>query len=199
MKSCAISENRSEPDIIDAGYGKDERSLARELFTQHYDDLIGISRRLRQRYRTSETLNTSALIHEAFLRLRPDRNFADNGHFFSAVALAMRHTLIDHARRKQHKANPKVMGEQVEDIAVQGLADLPVEDVLAVQQGLEYVAAQDPRLIRMIDCRFFLGLTLEETAFAQSVTERTVRRDWKKARALLRHYLSGEEDGRQPS
>lgn len=190
----AHTENCFDETTINAHYKDEERKLAHELFTHHYDELIGISRRLRRRYNTSETLNTSALIHEAFLRLRPDRDFSNTTHFFSAVALAMRHTLIDHARRKQHAADPKAIGEPIDEIPEYGFSDLNVEDVLAVHQGLEFVAAQDPRLIRMIDCRFFLGLTLEETAFAQAVTERTVRRDWTKARALLRHYLSGEAE-----
>ena len=130
-------------------------------------------------------------MHEAFLRLRKSGRFQDDHHFFCSAALAIRHTLIDHARRSQRPSTPRAAGDQIEQLQEDqgGGEDLSPEDIMSVRQGLEFVADHDPRLVRMIDCRFYAGLSTEETAIVLGLTERTVRRDWVKARALLRMHL----------
>lgn len=187
------SKNKSDRlDSISDGYSETEISVATELFNEKYDELIIIARRLRRRRKPSETLNTTALVHEAFLRLRPDGRFADESHFLSSASLAMRHTLVDHARKGGRFSTPDAIGDEIASFSDehQMSNQLEAEDILAVRQGLEFIAAHDPRLVKVVDCRYFVGLTLEETAIILDMNEKTVRRDWVKARALLRQYLA---------
>ncbi len=174
------------------GYSPAEAVTALELFEKNYEELIDIARRLRRQRSRSETLNTTALVHEAFLRLKPDGVFSDEQHFFSSVALAVRHALVDHARKGGQHSTPEAIGDEIVEACDDNSEgpELSREDILAVRQGLEFVAAHDPRLVKVIDYRYFVGLTVEETAITLGMNEKTVRRDWVKARALLRAHLA---------
>jgi RNA polymerase sigma factor (TIGR02999 family) len=136
------------------------------------------------------TLSTTALVHEAYLKLAdqsPSR-WRDRSHFFAVASLAMRHVLVDCAKAR---ATLKRGGERRRitlddaDIAV----DDQAEALLQLDDALERLAEVEPRLARVVECRFFGGLTEEEIAGALGVTVRTVRRDWVKARVMLRHVL----------
>lgn len=140
-------------------------------------------------------LNTTALVHEAYLKLADPKRSAwrDRGHFLAAAAQAMRHLLVDAARR--HLAQKRGGGLRPETLP----QDLVFEDqhaaqVLAVHEALESLDDLGERLRTVVECRFFGGLTEEETAEALGVSARTVRRDWLRARGWLRRRL-GEGTG----
>jgi RNA polymerase sigma factor (TIGR02999 family) len=136
------------------------------------------------------TLSTTALVHEAYLRLAgPTRTtWTNRGHFLAVASLAMRHVLVDRARER---AALKRGGEQhritLDNVAL--TVDTDSELLLQLDDALDQLAAFDARLARVVECRFFGGLTEEETAEALGVTARTVRRDWVKARVLLQRAL----------
>lgn len=136
------------------------------------------------------TLSTTALVHEAYLKLAEQRpaSWNDTTHFLALASLAMRYVLVDLARAraalKRGGAGPHVTFED-EVIGADAQASL----VLELHDALERLAEWDPRLARVVDCRFFGGLTEAETAEALGITVRTVQRDWVKARVLLRQAL----------
>jgi RNA polymerase sigma-70 factor, ECF subfamily len=158
-----------------------------------YDEL----RELAHRYRSSEgvgsTLHTTELVHEAYLRLADDERVGSRGkaYFFGAAAQAMRRVLVDAARRrgaaKRGGAFAQVtLGE--EQVAVDGYAS----DLLDLDRALSALEAESPRLARVVELRFFGGLSVEETAEALGVSPRTVKGDWSLARAWLHDTLGGD-------
>jgi len=162
-----------------------------------YAELKRIARRQRGGRRGGDTLTTTALVHETWLRLanRSGADWVDRAHFFAVAARAMRYLLIDHARR--HQAAKRGGGWQrlkldVDlDIVPEGaVADERAETLLALDEALTRLAALDERACRVVECRFFGGLTDRETAEALGVTERTVQRDWTKAKGWLRQALA---------
>lgn len=135
-------------------------------------------------------VNTTALVHEAYLKLSSSKNqrFEDRGHFFAVAATAMRQLLIDEA--KKHAAQKRGGGVQplsLDDVEV-GI-ETQAEGLLALDRALRALYRVDPRLLRVVECRFFGGLTERETAEVLGVTDRTVRRDWVKARAWLAVHM----------
>ena len=162
-----------------------------------YDELHAIARRQLHQERDSHTLNTTALVHEAYLRLVNQRHvqWIDRAHFFAIAARVMRRILIDYAR--QHRA--KKRGGRDEQVPNDRL-DTPdeiqhaevgerAELLISLDDALTSLSATDERLARVVECRFFGGLSEEETAAALGVTARTVRRDWVKAKDWLRRAL----------
>jgi len=139
---------------------------------------------------TGHTLSTTALVHEAYLRLVDVDRVAweDQTHFLALAANTMRRVLIDHARsRKAEKRG----GEQVRvDLdAASFTADESADILVAIDDALQRLGELSPRLVKVVECRFFGGMTEEETASALGVTDRTVRRDWLKAKGLLASML----------
>jgi RNA polymerase sigma factor (TIGR02999 family) len=137
------------------------------------------------------TMNTTSLVHEAFLKVPPsDRTFSDREHFFATLARAMRQVVVDHARaraaaKRGGGAIPVTLDESAVTVGTQA------ELVLDIDRVLGELAAVDERLVRIVECRFFAGLTEEETASALGLSRATVQRDWSKARARLRRRLQG--------
>jgi RNA polymerase sigma factor (TIGR02999 family) len=155
-----------------------------------YDELRRIAHWQRIRERDDHTLNTTALVHEAFLRLVDTRRveWKDRGHFFAVAAGAMRRILIDYARRYR---SAKRGGGQAhvpleEDVAA---LEHSADTVIAVDEALVRLESVDARLCRVVECRYFAGLTDEDTAAALGLSLRTVRRDWSKAKAWLYQEL----------
>jgi RNA polymerase sigma factor (TIGR02999 family) len=136
----------------------------------------------------AHTLETTALVHEAYLVLARQSGveFADRGHLYAYVSRVMRHLLIDRARRKSAQKR------QVTLEAAEVAESEPV-DVLALDEALKKLASADPRLGRVAELRLFAGLSSAEIAEVIDVTERTVERDWLKARAFLSGCLIAEE------
>ncbi len=167
-----------------------------------YDELRSLARRqLRHRRRPGQTITTTALVHEAYLKLVDHDGvpWQDRSHFFRVAALAMRQILVDSARRRVAK---KRGGEDVritlDELHLAGEepdAEARAVEVLAIDRALTSLAALNERLSQLVELRFFAGLTEEETAEVMGTSERTVRRDWRKARAFLFQALGGQATG----
>ena len=156
-----------------------------------YKELRGIAhRRIGGRDRRG-SLSTTALVHEAYLKLvdQSRAELRDRAHFFAVASLAMREVLVDRARARvalKRGGESRHLSLDEEEIAADDQPDV----VLALNDSLNHLAEAEPRLARVIECRFFGGLTEEEIAEALGVTIRTVQRDWVKARMLLRRALA---------
>ena len=140
------------------------------------------------------SLNTTALVHEAYLRLvdQSRAEWKDRNHFFAVAATAMRQIVVDHVRaRAAEKRGGGAVTVLLDDAVPGGTAS--AEQVLAVDEALGQLAALSQRMVRMVELRFFVGLSIEETAEVLETDPRTVNRDWRAARALLYRALSGAE------
>jgi RNA polymerase sigma factor (TIGR02999 family) len=158
-----------------------------------YEELRRIARRQLRHEGAGHTLNTTALVHEAYLRLAAPAHLDIGGRaeFLSIAAMAMRRVLIDYARqRTAQKRGGVQMRVELDDIEV--AADGRAEQLVALDEALTRLAASNPRLARVVDCRFFGGMSQEETALALQLTPRTVRRDWTKARMWLAIAMDAE-------
>ncbi len=151
------------------------------------------ARRERRRLRAGETLRTTALVHEAYLRLLGSTEWASELHFLRAAALAMRQVLVDHARRT---LSAKHGGGRLV-----ALDDQPFEPywqsderMVELDEALSRLGALNPRLTDIVECRFFAGYSEEETARVLGISDRTVRRDWIKAKAWLYRELGETPD-----
>jgi RNA polymerase sigma factor (TIGR02999 family) len=156
-----------------------------------YDELRRIARRALRRERTGHTLATTGLVHEAYLRLVDQTRigYTDRAHFFGVAARAMRQVLVDYARR--HRAAKRGGAQRVVTLDEGALAlEDRAESLLALDEALTDLESVDARLGQIVQCRFFGGLTEEETAEVVGVTARTVRRDWLKAKGWLYAQLS---------
>jgi len=169
-------------------------SAANRLLPIVYDRLRGVARHLISSERAGHTLQPTALVHEAFLKLvDQDRvDWVGKTHFFAIGAQAMRRVLVDHARTrardKRGGGAPRL--QLIEDAALSPERD---EDVLALEEALLKLEREDARQARIVELRFFGGLTVEEVAEVLGVSKRTVEGDWTMLRAWLRRELS--EDG----
>ena len=153
-----------------------------------YADLRRVAHRERRRVGASETMRTTALVHEAYLKLYQGGQWRDRAHFLGCAAMAMRQALVQHARaRCATKRGGGVAAVALEE-ADSVLAE-PEESVVALDEALERLEQVNPRLARVVECRYFAGYTEAETAIALQVTERNVQRDWVKAKALLYEAL----------
>jgi RNA polymerase sigma-70 factor (ECF subfamily) len=169
------------------------RAVLDDLVPLIYGELRAIARRKLRSERTGHTLNTTALVHEAFLKLvQLDRiQWQSRAHFLAIAAQAMRHILVNHAlRRKRAKR-----GGGVHHVPLDEVPDLPVEEadrILALDEALARLAAVNPRHARIIECRFFASMSIEETATALEISPATAKRDWTLLRAWLRRELDRE-------
>jgi RNA polymerase sigma factor (TIGR02999 family) len=166
------------------------RRIAAELLPTFYEQLKQIAQRARARLGGSYTLQTTALVHEAYLRLRGSGGFTDEGHFLRAAALAMHHALINHAAArltaKRGGREPHVSLAAAETFGLD-----TDEGLMMLHEALQRLAAERPRLAEVVECRFFGGYGEEDTARALGTSLRTVQRDWLKARAWLFRELGG--------
>jgi len=167
-----------------------EADASGQLFPLVYDELRRIAHRQIGRERPGHTLDTTALVHEVYLKLVDQTRvqWADRSHFFAVATQAMRRILVDYARKYcSDKRGGGAIRVSLDDAnpAVEDRAEL----LLAVDEALSELGKLDERLSRVVECRFFGGLTEEETAEVLGVTARTVRRDWSKAKGWLHHVL----------
>jgi RNA polymerase sigma-70 factor (ECF subfamily) len=179
-------KNMAEGDVtrLLGAAGAGDRAALERLYSQVYDELRRLAEARLRRERAGHTLQATALVNEAYLRLSPaDSAWENRRHFFGAAAQAMRRILVDHARQKL--ADKRDGGARVT------LADLDIQapeedlDILAVSDALDVLAQEDPRLSEVVSLRFFAGMSVEETARALDVSPITVKRDWAFARAWL--------------
>lgn len=182
--------------LLSAARGGD-RSASDVLFAAVYRELHRLAHaQLAARGRAGDTLNTTALVHEAYLRLVQPAGLSaeDRAHFFNLAARVMRHVVVDYARRRDAA---KRSGDVVR-IEVSGPREPAAQedtritaDLLALDASLERLEAESPRLARLVELRFFAGLSFAEIGEVCGQTERTAKRDWRKARAFLLAELAG--------
>jgi RNA polymerase sigma factor (TIGR02999 family) len=161
-----------------------------ELFPLIYDELRRLAAHLLRRERAGHTLDTTALVHEAYVRLtgRREASVKDRAHFVAVAAQAMRRILVDHARR--HQADKRIApADKVPLDHAPLLAVNPGVDVLALNHALSKLSEVNPRQTRVIELRYFAGLTNDEVAEVLEVSVATVERDWHAARLWLRRQL----------
>ena len=176
-------------------------SAVDRLTTLVYDELRAVARRQLRRWRPGQTLDTTALVHEAYLRLvdQAGASWQDRAHFLSVAGVAMRHILVDAARRRVAKKRGgeglRITFDELAPDQRGTDASRQAVEILDLDQALTSLAARNERLSRLVELRFFAGLTEEETAQTLGTSERTVRRDWLKARAFLFHALRGRDEG----
>jgi RNA polymerase sigma factor (TIGR02999 family) len=183
--------------LLDAAAAGDTQA-ASELLPLVYDELRKLAAVRLAREAPGQTLDATALVHEAYIRLVGARSvsegFDSRGHFFAAAAEAMRRILIDQARRKQ--AEKHGGGWHRLDVMDAELAvDSGGDDLLAVNEALTRLAAHDAHAARLVELRFFGGLTLEQSAAAVGIPARTAYRHWAYARAWLRRDLDRSGGG----
>ncbi len=164
-----------------------------------YDELRGVAHRQLRMRRPGQTLETTALVNEAYLKLvdASQAHYEDRNHFFSVAAVAMRHILVDHARRRSAQKRggpdePLLLDEARLAAGPEDGASQKAIEILALDEALGTLARLDPRLVKLVELRFFGGLSVSETAEVLAVSERTVKRDWRKAKAFLYRALSSE-------
>lgn len=165
-----------------------------ELVPLVYDELRALARRQLAGEPVGHTLQTTALVHEAYLKLVDSSRVSERGraYFFGAAARAMRQVLVDHARRRNAlKRGGSAQGPEPMDSATAAFAG----QLLDLDRALHELAERNPRHARVVECRYFGGLSVTETAAALGVSPRTVKYDWALARAWLYDVLRKGEDG----
>lgn len=179
---------------MDVSYQEPAAADLSDLYTAAYATLRSLAHVQRIRWSGQETLSTTALVHEAYLKLsRQDApRWRDRGHFLRVAARAMRHILIDYAERsraaKRGGTSVHVPADQVPLIDASR-----IEDLLALNEALRRLERRNPRQARVVECRFFAGLDVEETAEALDVSPTTVKRDWRRGQAWLYRQLRPRE------
>ncbi len=191
--------SRSVHELLAKWNAGDQEALE-ALMPLVYNELHGLARHYLRGERSGHTLQTTALIHEAYLRLVEQQPFqAENrNHFVAVAATLMRQILVDYARH--HRAAKRGADYLV---TLEADMDYPVQaqnmDVLALDDALNHLARRDPQQSRIVELRFFAGLTVEETAAVLEVSPATVKRDWSMARAWLSRRIKRGEGGNRAS
>ena len=163
----------------------DDRALEK-LTPLVYDEIRRIAHRFMQRERDGHTLQTTALVNEAYIRLLGQQNVDWNSrsHFFAVAAQVMRHVLVDHARRRNYlKRGGEFQQVPIEDVVL--MSDARASELIALDEALDQLAQIDHRKARVVALRYFGGLSLEETASVLDISVMTVRREWRAAKAWL--------------
>lgn len=197
QRTGIISMQKSPPGDITKALdktGRGDEAAAAALLPLVYEQLRTLAGSYFRRPGPDQTLQPTALVHEAFMKLAgpTDGNWQSRAHFFAVAARAMRQILADHARRR--KATKRGVGQQ--RVTLSGLVTPPaVEtqiDLIALDEALAKLTELSPRQGRIVELRFLAGLCEDEVAHLLGVTSRTVQRDWRMARAFLRCELSGQ-------
>jgi RNA polymerase sigma factor (TIGR02999 family) len=184
--------------LLDAAEG--DRTAQDLLWQLTYEELHRIARAHLRRESPNHTLSATSLVHEAYLRLVDQTrvNWQNRSHFFGVASQACRRVLVDHARQRlaQKRGGGAVAVTLNEQLA---LTEDRTEEILAVNRALERLATVDERLCRLVEYRYFGGLSEEETAEVLHLSTRTVRREWAKAKGWLYQELQGGGSGERPS
>jgi RNA polymerase sigma factor (TIGR02999 family) len=181
-----IARSMSEITLVLEAVGRGERLASEELLPLVYEELRKLAAARMSRENSGQTLQPTALVHEAWMRLVEDgsRTWENRAHFFGAAAEAMRRILIDNARRRarlKHGGGQHRVELENLDIA----AALPDEKILLLDEALEKLKAEDPETAQIVVLKFFIGLTNEEIVRMLGSSDRTVRRQWNYAKAWL--------------
>ena len=189
-------KRRTSPSGSSVGPGVIDPTALDELIGILYDQLRAAAHRQRRRWRGDETIGTTVLVHEAYLKLRKQRQIhvEDTDHFLALSSQAMRHVLSNYAEQRcARKRGGGMERVAVQDIAVAadtaGAADEAEEMLAAMNEALRWLERDHARACRIVECRFFGGLTVEQTAVALGISARTVKRDWAFAQAWLKREM----------
>jgi RNA polymerase sigma factor (TIGR02999 family) len=175
-------------------WGQGDQGAREALIPLVYDELRRLARRYLRRERPNHTLQSAALVNEAYLRLirQEQPKWQNRAHFFGVAAQLMRHILVDHARNraaaKRGAGAPRLTLDP--DIALPQERDV---DLIALDDALNQLAALDPQQSRLVELRFFGGLSIEETSVVLGVSPATVKREWATARAWLQREMRNKE------
>jgi RNA polymerase sigma factor (TIGR02999 family) len=187
-----MSEVSSEPisELLARWQTGDEEAF-RTLVPRVYKELRRLAHHYLKKERPEHTLQSTALVHEAYLRLAKQEpvRFENRAHFFAVSAQLMRQILVQYARRRC--AAKRQGGCKVTLEGAASLREKPTVDLIALDDALNGLARLDPQQSRIVELRFFGGLTIEETAQALKISPATVKRDWTTARVWLHHEMSG--------
>jgi RNA polymerase sigma-70 factor, ECF subfamily len=195
MERAAQSSETAAGDIsrlLRAWSGGDQSALE-ELAPIVYDELRRLARRYMRRERPGHSLQTTALVNEAYLRLvdYERMKWQDRAHFFAVSAQVMRRILVEHARRQNLKRGGGVVHIPLEEAAIVGGAQ--AADLVALDDAMNSLARLDARKAQVVEMRFFGGLSVEETAEVLKVSSVTVKRDWSTAKLWLYREIAGGE------
>jgi len=191
LPRTVIFADMSEVTRILSAIEQGDPHAAAQLLPLVYDELRQLAAAKLAQEKPGQTLEATALVHEAYLRLvgqEEPRSYKDRGHFFAAAAQAMRRILIDNARRKQ--AQKRGSGRERQDLETVAAPE-PDEELLALDQALEKLAAKDSQKARLVELRYFAGLTGEQAAEVLGISPTTADRHWAYARAWLRAEVRG--------
>ena len=191
MPASEDESRRQEVARLLADWSNADPAARDALVAIVYDELRRLAHHYMQGERANHTLQTTALVNEAYLRLTDltRMQWRDRAHFFAMAATLMRRVLVDHARdRARDKRGGGVVFTALEDEPMAAPSSI---DALALDEALDRLAAIDPQHARIVELRYFAGLTIEETSEALRISPATVKREWTFARAWLHHQLSG--------
>lgn len=190
--------SRSPSDVTQLllDWSQGDRSALDRLMALVYTELRALAERNLHHERNGLTLRRTALVHEAYLKLVDQRQvrWHDRAHFFAVAAQLMRRILVDHARRRDAAKRGGGRPTLPLDEAEAPTAATPLEDCLALDEALNRLAVLDARQARIVELRFFGGLTIEETAEVLQISSTTVKNEWSVARAWLYRELQGSVD-----
>ena len=161
------------------------------LMAQVYDELRRLARKYMRAERANHTLQPTALVNEAYMRLMadPTNTWQNRAHFFATAAQLMHHILVDHARARKAAKRGGIQHQVTLNEALVSAENTSI-DVLALHEALEKLAALDERQARVVEMHFFGGMTFPEIAHVLDASERTVKRDWEMARGWLKLHMS---------
>ncbi|HEU4479747.1 MAG TPA: sigma-70 family RNA polymerase sigma factor [Pyrinomonadaceae bacterium] len=172
-------------------WGKGDQAALERLMPLVYSELRRLASNYLRRERAEHTLQPTALVNEAYLKLVDQRNakWQNRAHFFGIAAQLMRRILVDHARQRQAVKRGGAEQHRLSITSAEAVVKQPEIDLLALNEALEELAEMDPQQSRIVELKFFGGLSIEETAEVLGISHATVERDWKMARAWLRRQL----------
>lgn len=185
-----MNEVTALTDLIHRADGGDEAAM-RQIFDAAYDDLRSLARQRLSRSAPSTLLDTTSLVHESYLRFANagQLDIADRSHFFRYAAHVMRSVVVDLVRQKASERHGAGAPHLTLDTEAGDGAATGADEIVRVHEALAEIADIDARLVQVVEMRYFAGMTESEIAGALGITERTVRRDWAKARLLLAEAL----------
>jgi RNA polymerase sigma factor (TIGR02999 family) len=167
-----------------------DRASLDEVFTLVYEELRRLAQAQRRRWSGDDTLDTTALVHEAYLKLVDQRaaHWNDRSHFLAVASTAMRHVLVNYAeRRRAAKRGGGAQAVSLDDF--NPVSEEVADDVIALHEALDRLAELGERRVRVVEARFFAGLSIDETADALKISRATVKRDWQLASAWLQREV----------
>lgn len=191
-----MSADRHEITSLLRAWTRGDGAAGERLFPLVYDNLRQMARRQRRGSDAHQTLSTTGLVHEAYMRLvnRQETGWRDRAQFFALASKVMRGVLVDQARRRQasKRGGDRVRVTLLDDDAI---TEDSVEEILTLHDALKRLEEEEPRKVRVVECRFFGGLAVAETAEALGVSVRTVEREWREARLYLYQALRPDRFG----